>query len=79
MRSTLLKGCQETMDVGVHSILSAGAGGSTKLVIPGTRHGKIERIFNFKNPYEYITRNGEILERKEQVKGLYEQFRQRLH
>lgn len=26
----------------VHTILSAGAGGSTKLVIPGQRRGKIE-------------------------------------
>ena len=31
----------------IHTILSAGAGGSTKLVIPGQRRGKIERIFNF--------------------------------
>lgn len=38
----------------VHTILSAGAGGSTKLVIPGQRRGKIERIFNFKYPTEYI-------------------------
>ena len=59
------------------SVIACGAGGVTKLKDPYSQ--RLERIFNFKNPYEYITRNGEILERKEQVKGLYEQFRQRLH
>ena len=44
----------------IHTILSAGAGGSTKLVIPGQRRGKIERIFNFKYPTEYIDRFEEI-------------------
>mgnify|MGYP000140408347 FL=1 len=48
----------------VHTILSAGAGGSTKLVIPGQRRGKIERIFNFKYPTEYIDRFAELLDRK---------------
>ena len=35
----------------VHTILSAGAGGSTKLVGPD---GHIRRIFNHKYPLEYI-------------------------
>ena len=56
----------------IHSILSAGAGGSTKLVIPGKRHGKIERIFNFKYPTEYIDRFDEILARKQGVEDFYE-------
>ena len=56
----------------VHTILSAGAGGSTKLVIPGKRHGKIERIFNFKYPTEYIDRFQEILARKQGVEDFYE-------
>ncbi len=56
----------------IHSILSAGAGGSTKLVIPGKRHGKIERIFNFKYPTEYIDRFEEILARKQGVEDFYE-------
>ena len=56
----------------VHSILSAVAGGSTKLVIPGKRHGKIERIFNFKYPTEYIDRFDEILARKQGVEDFYE-------
>lgn len=58
----------------VHTILSAGAGGSTKLVIPGKRHGKIERIFNFKYPTEYIDRFGEILARKQGVEDFYERY-----
>ena len=57
----------------VHTILSAGAGGSTKLVTPGARHGKIERIFNYKYPAEYIDRFDTVLARKEGVKQFYEQ------
>lgn len=56
----------------IHTILSAGAGGSTKLVIPGKRRGKIERIFNFKYPTEYIQRFDEVLARKQGVKEFYE-------
>lgn len=36
------------------SILSFGAGGSTKMVEPGTNH--IERVFNLKYPKEYTER-----------------------
>ena len=36
------------------SILSFGAGGSTKMVEPGTNH--IERVFNLKYPREYTER-----------------------
>ncbi len=53
----------------VHAILSAGAGGSTKLVRPG----EIHRIFNYKYPQEYIQRFDEILERKKGVTAFYEQ------
>lgn len=58
----------------VHTILSAGAGGSTKLVIPGRRHGKIQRIFNFKYPTEYISRFAEVLDRKQGVEDFYERY-----
>ncbi len=59
------------------SVIACGAGGVSKLKDPyGDR---LERIFNFKYPYEYISRHGEILERKEGIRKLYEQFRQRLH
>ena len=55
-----------------HTILSAGAGGVTKLKAPYDK--KIERIFNFKYPYEYIERFEQMNERKEQVKEFYERF-----
>lgn len=54
----------------VHAILSAGAGGSTKLVYPGV----IQRIFNYKYPQEYVQRFDEILERKKGVTAFYEQY-----
>ena len=49
-----------------HTILSAGGGGVTKIVLPGNR---IERLFNFKYPYEYIDRFPTILERKDKLRG----------
>ena len=54
----------------VQTILAVGAGATTKLRHP---HGEeIERIFNFKYPYEYINRFEQILERKKQVVKFYE-------
>lgn len=55
-----------------HTILSAGAGGVTKMKAPYDK--RIERIFNFKYPYEYIERFEQMNERKEQVKEFYERF-----
>lgn len=52
----------------VQSIIALGGGGVTKLVA-GDR---IERIFNFKNPDEYIKRFDEILRKKEEI---YEFFK----
>ncbi|MCH5201735.1 MAG: coproporphyrinogen dehydrogenase HemZ [Oscillospiraceae bacterium] len=48
-----------------HTILACGAGGATKLKNPRT--GTLERIFNYKFPYEYIDGFSEILKRKEKV------------
>ena len=45
------------------TIIALGGGGSTKLVM-GDR---IERIFNFKDPLEYIKRFDEILEKKDEI------------
>ena len=45
------------------TIIALGGGGSTKLVM-GDR---IERIFNFKDPVEYIKRFDEILEKKDET------------
>lgn len=55
-----------------HSIISAGAGGVTKMKAPYGK--KIERIFNFKYPYEYIEHFELMNERKEQVKDFYERY-----
>lgn len=54
----------------VQTILSAGAGGSTKLVADGGK--RMQRIFNFKYPTEYIQRFAEVLERKEGVTAFYD-------
>ena len=51
----------------VQTIIALGAGASTKLV----KDGSIERIFNYKYPYEYIRGFDEILKRKD---GIYEFF-----
>lgn len=45
------------------TVIALGGGGSTKIVM-GDR---IERIFNFKDPIEYITRFDEILEKKDEI------------
>ena len=50
-----------------HSIIACGASAATKLRNP--IDGKIERIFNFKYPFEYLSRFDEQIERK---KGIYE-------
>ena len=52
----------------VHTILSAGAGGSTKLVGPA---GRIERVFNHKYPLEYLARFDEVLARKQKIEDFY--------
>ena len=51
------------------SVLACGAGAVTKLRDPGS--DRIERVFNFKYPYEYIDRYEEMLSRKERVKQFY--------
>lgn len=46
------------------TILGAGCAASTKLVYPD---GKIERIHNYKYPYEYINRFGQLMEKKKEI------------
>lgn len=65
-----------TMDE-TETVLACGAGGVTKLRDPYSED--IYRIFNFKYSYEYISRYGEILERKKGIREHYEQFRKRIH
>lgn len=51
------------------SIFSVGAGAVTKL---RSKDGSfIERIFNFKYPFEYISRFDEILDKKDRMKTFY--------
>ncbi len=56
----------------VHSILAAGAGASTKLCQPGG--DRIERIFNYKYPAEYLQGFKEILRRKQGVSEFYARY-----
>ena len=52
-----------------HTVIAVGAGAVTKLKEPFGRN--IERIFNFKYPYEYISRFDTITERKAYIKEFY--------
>lgn len=56
-----------------HTILACGASGVTKLKEP--RGPYIERIFNYKYPYEYIARFDELVKRKERVDAFYDAYR----
>ena len=55
-----------------HTILGCGAGAVTKLKQPGTDY--LERIFNFKFPYEYNSRFQEMLNRKAGIQEFYEKY-----
>lgn len=56
-----------------HSVFSAGAGAVTRL--KAQQSGKIDRIYNFKYPYEYIDRFEEILNRKESIYDFYSKYK----
>ncbi len=53
-----------------HTILGCGAGAVSKLKQPGTEY--LERVFNYKFPYEYNADFEEMLRRKESVRTFYE-------
>ncbi len=55
-----------------HSILACGASAVTKLREPNGDY--IDRIFNYKYPYEYIDRFSEILSRKDGISKFYAKF-----
>ena len=57
-----------------HTILACGAGAVSKIKDPNS--DTLRRIFNFKFPYEYVSRHEEMILRKKQVKELYELFRE---
>ena len=56
-----------------HTILSVGAGAVTKLKNP--QGNEIERIFNYKYPYEYINDFDEILKRKNRIAEFYNEIK----
>ncbi len=56
----------------VHTVLACGASAVSKMVNPYTN--KIERIFNFKYPYEYINRFSQLIDRKSKVGEFYATF-----
>ncbi|MBQ9860143.1 MAG: coproporphyrinogen dehydrogenase HemZ [Clostridia bacterium] len=55
-----------------HTILGCGAGAVSKLKQPGTDY--LERIFNYKFPYEYNAGLEEMLRRKDGVPVFYEKY-----
>ena len=55
-----------------HTILALGASAVTKLRQPGGEN--ISRIFNFKYPYEYISRFNEIIDRKTGISDFYAKY-----
>ncbi len=55
-----------------HTILACGASAVTKLREPDGDY--IERIFNFKYPYEYINRFDELLARKKGILDFYDKY-----
>ncbi len=56
-----------------HTILSCGGGAVTKLKAPNG--DEIERIFNFKYPFEYISGFDELMERKKRITEFYNTYK----
>lgn len=55
-----------------HTVLAAGAGAVTKLKKPDSSY--IERIFNYKYPYEYNARFDTLMERKKRISEFYSEI-----
>lgn len=55
-----------------HTVFAVGAGAVIKLKAP--EGNEIERIFNYKYPYEYISGFDEIVRRKEYISEFYRKF-----
>lgn len=58
-----------------HTVLAAGAGAVTKLRSPYENH--IERIYNYKYPFEYIRDFDEMINRKAGISAFYETERRK--
>ena len=50
-------------------VFACGAGGVTKLLVPGTTD--IVRVFNYKYPYEYVDRFDTLLSNKQKIRDFY--------
>ncbi len=72
-------GCEGLYNVYImdetHTILGCGAGAVSKLKQPGTDY--LERIFNYKFPYEYNSGLEEMLTRKQAVTAFYDKYGQK--
>ncbi len=55
-----------------HTVLAVGAGGVTKLKQPDGPY--IERVFNYKYPYEYLDNFDTLMERKARIREFYEEY-----
>ncbi len=55
-----------------HTILSCGAGGVNILRQPGG--DRIERVFHYKYPYEYISRFDGLMDKKREILSFYERY-----
>lgn len=55
-----------------HTILSCGGGAVTKLKAPNG--DEIQRIFNFKYPFEYVSGFNELVERKKRITEFYDTY-----
>ena len=68
-----LKGCESLYNIfimeEIQTILAVGAGASSKLV--DLKGGRLERIFNYKLPLEYIRSFDYMLEKKKAVEKFY--------
>ena len=56
-----------------HTILSCGGGAVTKLKAP--KGNEIERVLNFKYPFEYIAGFDELMERKKRITEFYNTYK----
>lgn len=56
-----------------HSVLAVGAGAVTRL--KNQKTGKIERIYNYKYPYEYVDDFNEIILRKSGITKFYNEYK----
>ena len=59
----------------VHTVLACGGGAVTKLADPPAN--RLTRVFNFKYPYEYISRFDQLTERKREIVRFYDEIGER--